>query len=72
MKQLTNSRVTPADTTLDETSQPLQKAKEKLTHWKRHFESVLNVHSTAVEDVLSGMVDHSQVDQPVVTREGIK
>ena len=28
MKQLTNSRVTPVDTILDETSQPLQKAEE--------------------------------------------
>ena len=72
MKQLTNSRVTPADTVPDETGQPLQKAEEKLPHWKRHFESVLNVHSTAAEDVLSGMVDHSQVDEPVVTREEIK
>ena len=46
MRQLTNSRVTPADTVLDETGQPLQKAEEKLAHWKRHFESVLNVQST--------------------------
>ena len=42
MKQLINSRVTPADTILEEIGQPFQKAEEKLAHWKRHFESVLN------------------------------
>ena len=54
MRQLTNSRVTPVDTILAETSQPLQKTEEKLACWKRHFESVLNLHSTAAEEALAG------------------
>ena len=72
MKQLTNSRVTPVDTILDETGQPLQKAEEKLARWKRHFESVLNVHSTVAEEALAGLVDHSQMDEPEVTREEVE
>ena len=72
MKQLTNSRVTPADTILDETSLPLQKAEEKLARWKRHFKSVLNVHSTVVEEVLAGLVDHSQMEEPEAMREEIE
>lgn len=72
MQQLTNNRVTPADTILDEAGQPLQKANEKLAHWKRHFEGILNVQSTVAEDVLAGLVDHSQVDEPEVTREEVK
>ena len=58
MKQLTNSKVTPADTILDETGQPLQKAEEKLARWSEHFKSVLNVQSTVAEEALAGLVDH--------------
>ena len=72
MKQLTNSRVIPADTILDETSLPLQKAEEKLARWSRHFESVLNVHSTVVEEALAGLGDHSQMEEPEVTREEVE
>ena len=72
MRQLTNSKVTPADTILDETGQPLQKAEEKLARWKRHFESVLNVHSTVAEEALAGLVDHPQMEKPEVTREEIE
>ena len=72
MKQLINSRVTPADTILDETSQPLQKAEEKLARWKRHFESVLNVHSTVAEEALAGLVNHSQMEEPELTREEVE
>ena len=72
MKQLANSRVTPADTILDEISQPLQKAEEKLAHWERHFESVLNVHSTVAEEALAGLVDHSQMEETEVTREEVE
>ena len=39
---------------------------------KRHFEGVLNVQSTVAEDVLAGLVDHSQVDEPEVTREEVE
>ena len=72
MKKLTNSRVTPADTILDEKGQPLQKAEEKLACWKRHLESVLNVHSTVAEEALAGLVDHSQMKEPEVTREEVQ
>ena len=72
MKQLTKNGVTPADTILDEAGQPLQKAEERLARWKRHFESVLNVQSTVAEDVLAGLVNHSQVDEPEVTREEVE
>ena len=68
MKQLTNNRVTPVNTILDETGQPPQKAKEKLAV----FKGVLNVKSTVAEDVLAGLVGHSQVDEPEVTREEIE
>ena len=63
MKQMTNNRVTQADTILDEAGQPLQKAKEKLARWKRHFEGVLNVQGTVAEDVLAGLVDHSRYSE---------
>ena len=72
MKQLTNSRTTPVDTILDETGQHLQKAEEKLARWERHFASVLNVHSTVPEEALAGLVDHSQMDEPEVTREEVE
>ena len=41
---------------------------------KRHLKSGLNMHSTytvAVE-ALAGLVDHSQMDEPEVTREEIE
>ena len=39
---------------------------------KRHFENVLNVQSTVAEDVLAGLVNHSQVDEPEMTREEVE
>ena len=44
--------MTLADTILDEAGQPLQKAEERLGHWKRHFEGVLKVQSTIAEDMI--------------------
>ena len=43
MKRLNGSKVTPIDTILDESGQPLQRNEEKLARWQRHFEKVLNV-----------------------------
>ena len=40
MKRLTNSKVTPEGTILDERGNPLHTPEEKLAHWKRHFEGV--------------------------------
>ena len=54
------------------TGQPLQKTEEKLARWKRHFESVLNVHNTVAEEALAGLVDHPQMEKPEVTREEIE
>ena len=45
MKQLTDNRVIPMSTILDESGQPLQKSEEKLEWWKNHFEKVLNVQN---------------------------
>ena len=61
-----------SDTILDETGQPLQKAEEKLARWKRHFENVLNVHGTVAEEVLVGLVEHSQMDETEVMREVVE
>ena len=38
-------RVKPTGTILDENGQPIKNNEEKLAHWKRHFEGVLNVKS---------------------------
>ena len=35
---------------------------------KKKKKSVLNVQSTVAEDVLAGLVDHSQVDEPDSTK----
>ena len=41
-----------------------QKVEEKLARWKRHFASVLNVHSIGAEEARAGSVDHSQMNEP--------
>ena len=43
MKWLTNSKMTPEGTILDEHGNPLHTAEEMLALWKRHFEGVQNV-----------------------------
>ena len=35
-------------------------------------ESVLNVHSTAAEEALAGLGDHSQMEEPEVAREEVE
>ena len=54
MKQLTNSKVTPTDTILGE-------GERELACGKRHFQSVLNVHSTVAEEALSGLVCETKI-----------
>ena len=39
-----------------------------MAHGKKHFEGVLNVQSTVAEDVLAGLVDHCEVDEPDSTK----
>ena len=56
-------QVTPMSTIMDESGQPLQKSKEKLAWWKRHFEKVLNVQRV-VENLKEA--DASQVTRKEV------
>ena len=72
MKRLTNSKVTPEGTILDEHGNPLHTPEEKLARWKRHFEGVLNVQGTAAEEAMASLEDLSQVDTPEVTREEVE
>ena len=72
MKRLTNSKVTPEGTILDERGNPLHTPEEKLARWKRHFEGVLNVQGTADEEAMASLEDLSQVDTPEVTREEVE
>ena len=69
MKRLTNNKVTPEGTILDECGNPLHTPEEKLARWKRHFEGVLNVQGTAAEEAMASLEDLSQVNTPEVTRE---
>ena len=72
MKQLTNSKVTPEGTILDESGIPLQGTEEKLARWKRHFEGVLNMQGTVAEEAMASLEDLSHVDTPEVTREEVE
>ena len=72
MKRLTNSKVTPEGTILDERGNPLHTAEEKLACWNRHFEGVINVQGTAAEEAMASLGDLSQVDTPEVTREEVE
>ena len=49
--------MTPEGTILDECGSPLRTAEEKLAHWKRHFEEVLNVQGTAAEEAMASLED---------------
>ena len=62
MKQLTDNRIAPMSTILDERGQPLQKSEEKLERWKQHFEKVLNVQNEVEANVLGDLKDHSETD----------
>ena len=66
MKRLNGSKVTPIHIILDESGQPLQRNEEKLAHWRRHFEKVLNVDNAVSEEVLAGVMDNAVVVVVVV------
>ena len=66
------TKVTPADTILDESGQPLQRNEEKLAHWRRHFKKVLNVGNAMSEEVMVGIMDNADVETPDVTREEVE
>ena len=72
MKCLMNSRVTPADTIVDEAGQPVQQAEEKLSRWRMHFQEVLNVDSAVSEEVVADLEDNSHWKIPEVNREEVK
>ena len=72
MKRLCGKKVTPADTILDESGQPLQRNEEKLARWRRHFKKVLNVDNAMSEEVMVGIMDNADVETPDVTREEVE
>ena len=72
MKRLSGNKVTPADTILDESGQPLQRNEETLARWRRHFERVLNVDNLVSEEVMSGIMDNADVETPDVTKEEVE
>lgn len=59
MGNLTNSRMLPTNTILDEEGQTVKIPEEKLARWQRHFAKVLNVQNIVVEDVVSELENHS-------------
>ena len=72
MKRLTDTRIAPMSTILDERGQPLQKSEEKLERWKQHFEKVLNVQNEVEANVLEDLEDHSETDTSQLTREEVE
>ena len=72
MKQLTDNRIAPMSTILDERGQPLENSKEKLEQWKQHFEKVLNVQNEVEANVLEDLEDHSVADTSQLTREEVE
>ena len=64
--------MTPADTILDESGQPLQRNEEKLARWRRHFEKVLNVDNAVSEEVMVGTMVNADVETQDVTREEVE
>ena len=72
MKRLTDNRIAPMSTILDERGQPLQKSEEKLERWKQHFEKVLNVQNEVEANVLEDLEDHSETDTSQLTSEEVE
>ena len=72
MKRLTDNRIAPMSTILDERGQPLQKREEKLERWKQHFEKVLNVQNEVEANVLEDLEDHLEADTSQLTREEVE
>ena len=50
----------------------MQRNEEKLEHWRRHFEKVLNVDNAVSEEVMVGIMGNADVEKPDVTREEVK
>ena len=61
MRDLTNRRVLPTHTILDENGQTIKNPEETVARWQRHFAEVLNVQKKAAEEVLSELEDHSHL-----------
>ena len=72
MKRLMNSKVTPADTIVDEAGQPVQQAEEKRSRWRRHFHEILNMDSAVSEEVVADLEDNSHLETPEVNREEVE
>ena len=72
IKRLSGKKVTPADTILDVSGQPLQRNEEKLARWRRHFKKVLNVDNAVSEEVMVGIMNNADVQTPDVTREEVE
>ena len=72
MRKLTNSRVRPTNTILDEEGHILKGPVEKLARWQRHFAKGLNVQNQVAEEVVSELENHSHEESPEVTREEVK
>ena len=63
LKRLSGSKTRSADTILDEVGQPLQSNKDKLAHWRRHIQDVLNVENAVVAEVLAEVEDNGRCDK---------
>ena len=72
MRKLTNSRVIPTNTILDEKGQTIKNSEETLTRWQRYFAEVLNVQKKAAEEVLSELEDYSHGETAEVSREEVE
>ena len=72
MRKLTNSRVIPTNTILDEKGQTIRNPEETLARWQRHFAEVLNVQKKAAEEVVSELEDHSHGETDEVSREEVE
>ena len=64
--------MTLIETILDEAGRPLQRNEDKMAHWRRHFEEVLNVNNAVGEDVLAKVMDNTDAETLEVTREEVE
>ena len=72
LRDLNANNVRPAPTILHESGQPLKSKVEKLAHWKKYFEGMLNVQGTVTEEGTAGVEDLSATDAAEVTREEVE
>ena len=71
LKRLSGSKTRPVDTIIDEVGQPLQSNEDKLAHWRRHFQDVLNVENAVAAEVMTEVEDNGDTDTPDVTRKEV-